>query len=227
MAEIAADQRKTHVLGLDARDRLIFKNGVHQEELPVRAGARGNDAVLAAGDAQVGGLVADVFQRGQRRAQLEVHVAQIAVLGDMETHADRTGVALADFKIYVAHRAVEVQFAGVNDRAIRFPALGKVDHVFAVAEGIAASGFLEAGGVRRQHKDRAVLAITKHARARCDIQGLGEAITPFGDQHDAAATPVHGLLEGIRVIGNAVAVGAERFLGEVHSARIVRSLRKD
>ena len=226
VAEVAANQRKPNVLCLDTGDGLIFKNGVQQQELPVRAGARRDNAVLAAGDTQVGGLIADVLQRGQSRAQLEVQVAQIAVLRDMETHAHGAGVAHTHLKVYVAHRAVEIQFAGVNDRSIRLSALGKVDHVFAVAKGPAAAWFLEAGGIRRQHEDRAVLAITKHACARRDVEGLGEAITTFGDQYDAAAPPAHGLLEAVGVVGNAIPFHLVNFIRDDDSGGFVGLLRE-
>ncbi len=56
---------------------------------------------------QILGLVADLGERGQAGADMEIHVAEIGVLGDVEADGDRRRVAVADLEIDVAHGRIE------------------------------------------------------------------------------------------------------------------------
>ena len=49
---------------------------------------------------------------------MEIHVAEIGVLGDVEADGDRGRVALADLEVDVAHRRVERAGVGVGDGVI-------------------------------------------------------------------------------------------------------------
>ena len=227
VAEVAADQGEPDILRADTGDGLVLQDGVHQQELPVRACARGEDAVLAAGDVHIAGLVADVFHRRQRRADLEVHVTQIAVLCDMETDADGTGVAFTDLEVDVAHRAVETELAGINNRPVGLAPLGELDHVPAGSKRPPPAGLLKTGGIVAQHKDRAVLAVADHAGAGRNVHGLAQAIAPFRDEHDAAAGTVHGLLDAVRIVSNSVTLDLELLGTEDDGTGVIGALRED
>lgn len=83
---------------------LALELGVDQRELPGRRGLFRHDAIAAAVEAQVLELVARVIDARQPGADVEVDVAQIAVLRDAETHRDRARIARADPEIHVGQR---------------------------------------------------------------------------------------------------------------------------
>ena len=56
---------------------------------------------------QILGLVADLGQRGEAGTDMEIHVAEIGMLRDVEADRHRGRVAVADLEIDVAHRRVE------------------------------------------------------------------------------------------------------------------------
>ena len=63
---------------------LPVEDGIDQRELPVRRRVLGQDAVAAAAEMQVLHFVADLGQRGEAGSDVEVHVAEEAVLRDVE-----------------------------------------------------------------------------------------------------------------------------------------------
>jgi len=67
-----------------------------------------DDSVLASVKVQVPPLVTDIMKGGQSLdPKLEVHMREVAMLGDMETNSDRGLIARLGFEIDVAHRRVE------------------------------------------------------------------------------------------------------------------------
>ncbi len=119
--ELVADQRQPGLLGLDGRYALPLEGRIQEGELPTRRGPLGDDAVLAAEEVEVLGLVAGLADAGVATADLEVHVGQVAVLGIVGADAHGRGVAVEDADVDVAHRAVERPRAGVAETGAHAP----------------------------------------------------------------------------------------------------------
>ena len=81
--------------------------------------------VAAAVEVQVFGLVADLVKRGEAGADVEVHVGEEGVLGDMEADGDGGGIAVANFEVDVGHRRVEGVRIGVGDVEVRRNGAGR------------------------------------------------------------------------------------------------------
>ena len=64
-----ADQREAGLMLADRRSRWPSKTRIDQRELPGRRGLLGQDAVAAAIEMQILGLVADLGERGQARSR--------------------------------------------------------------------------------------------------------------------------------------------------------------
>ena len=80
---------------------------------------------------------------------------------------------------------------------------------------VVAGALLETRRVGAEDEDRTLLAVTDQPNARPDIDRLAQAVAALGNQHDARPRPlgaIDRLLQGVRVVGHAVGVGAERFL---------------
>ena len=166
-----------------------------------------NDAVLAAVEMEVFDLVADVLQSRPGRAEAEIHVGEIAVLGDMEADADGGGIAGADLDVDIAHRAVERAGAAVRRGAAARPRVRrrKTACTCRFPPGT--------GRVLGQGQDRPAVAVADQADAGPDVDGLREAVGPLRDEQDAGPGAgrdlVDGLLQGGGIVRNSVATDRE------------------
>ena len=162
---------------------------------------------------------------------MKIHVGQVAVLGVVRADTDSSRIAALDFDIDVADGGVEgsrasvgrlgvFAFAGVARRkAFSRPATRKENHV--------RRAVLKGWRVGAQDKHRPSLAISNETDTRPDVDGPSEAIAAGGQKQNALIGGflnfVDGLLQGIRVVGNAVALDRKLVRREVHSARIVQA----
>ncbi len=103
---------------------LTLEHGIDQGELPGGRSLFGQNAVTSTIEVEILGLIADLVQRGETGAGMEVHVAEKSVLRGVEADRDRGGVAVADLEIDVAHGRIEGTGIGVGDLAIRRHAAG-------------------------------------------------------------------------------------------------------
>src|SRR3974390_1942605 len=162
---------------------------------------------------------------------MKIHVGQVAVLGVVRANTDSSRIAVLDFDIDVADGGVEGSRAGVgrlgvfalagvaSRKAFSRPATRKENHV--------RRAVLKGWRVGAQDKHRPSLAISNETDTRPDVDGPSEAITAGGQKQNALIGGflyfVDGLLQGIRVVGNAVALDRKLVRREVHSARIVQA----
>ena len=188
VAETDIHQGQRGFMLADRRFALAFELAVEQGELPGGRGLLRQDAVAAAEEAQILGLVGDLVQARQARADVEIHVAEIIVLRAMEADADRACIALADLEIDVAHRRIEGAGIGVGDLGIGRHAAGRREG-HAERRGVRAASWRwrpgrkpakitmsadalgEARRVVAQHEHRAVRAPADHPHRRPDIDG--------------------------------------------------------
>ncbi len=125
VTERVPDEREAgHVLA-NRGVALAVEHRVQQRELPERRRVVGEDAVTAAVEMQVFRFVADLGERGEARADVEIHVTQVAVLGDMETDRDGGRVAVADLEVDIAHGRIERARSGVGNGVVRGNAAGR------------------------------------------------------------------------------------------------------
>ena len=221
--ELAADDGHAGLLGLDGGDPLAGEGGVHQHERPAWGRLRGDDAEVAAKEADVLHLVADLLDARAALADPKIHVGEVAVLGDVEAHADGGGIARADLEVEIAHRAVERPRIGGADRLAGSGTVAdKIDQVGPVPG-------LEPGGVLAEEENRPGGTGADEADALPHMQGGAEAVGAGRDQDDAVPgallDAVDGGLQGGGVVRHAVADRAEIGAGEQHGARVVRQGR--
>src|SRR4029453_1875973 len=95
----------------------------------------GQDAVAPAVEAHVLDLIADLGERCETRSDVEVNMAQIAVLRHVEAGGDPGGVPGADLEVDVAHRRVEGDRAGIGDVVTGRHAAGRRERHAGVARG--------------------------------------------------------------------------------------------
>ena len=147
----------------------------------------GEDAVIAAKEAEVFGLVADLFNTCPARTNAKINVREVTVLRIMRPDANGCGIAILDFKINIGQRAVKRARIGVNNFSIGgfaspitpVPAR-EPDHVLAFA-------FLKAGSVGAENEHRPIRSATQKADARRNLKRMGKPVSAFGDQHDTFA----------------------------------------
>ena len=220
------EQREPGLVLADGSVALTVERAVDQRERPGRRGLLGDDAVAPAAEVQVGAIVADHVDAGEGRAQVEVHVLQVGVLGGMEANRRRAFVARADRDVDVAHRRIERARVGVGDVVVERHAAGRRERRLA-REGRrrrldAAPGedhhvpdaVLEARRPVAQHQHRPRRSDAEQAHARPDEDRAGEPVAARGQVDDAAGAAVRhgveGLLDGGAVVSYAVARRPDR-----------------
>ena len=153
--------------------------------------------------------------------------------------ATAAGIAVADFEIDVAHRRIERAGIGVGDVVVgRHGARRrKAERAYAgaVTPGAGtragehhhdAHALLKARRVVRQHEDGARCAIAEDSHARPDIDGAREPVTARGDEHDAFAGVVVGLvdrrLDGGAVVGFSIGVDSKLLGAQINGLGIIQ-----
>ena len=125
--ERAADDGEAgHVLA-DGGFTLPIEDRIDDGEGPVGRGVLGEDAEAAAADVQVLHLVANLGQRGQAGSDLEVHVAEDAVLRDVEADGNGGWIAAADSEVDVGHSRIERALVGIGNALVRRNAAGRAE----------------------------------------------------------------------------------------------------
>ncbi len=205
VAEAVADEREADLVLADGGFALAVEDGVNERELPGGRGFFGEDAVAAAVEAQIFGLVADLVERGEARAHVEVHVAEIGVLRDVKADGDGGRIAGADLEVDVAHRRVERVGIGVGDGVIWRHGSGrrKGNTARRMAKSAEddhdAHALLKSGRVVAENEDGARGAIAEDAHPGPDVERSRDAVTARGDEDDAFAVIlrfVDGRLDG-------------------------------
>src|ERR1700719_629011 len=87
--------------------RLSFKCGIDNGELPSRRRLAGPYSVLPAMKVQIDGYVSAIVNSRKGRAEIKIHVRQIAMLGISRAHAGGAGISVLNFYIDVAHRGIK------------------------------------------------------------------------------------------------------------------------
>src|ERR1035438_6889343 len=125
---------------------------------------------------------------GKAGTDVKVHMCQEAVLRVVGAHAHSAGIAVLDFEIDIAHGGIKRTRAGVLRLAGAAASSGKEHHesLFVLV--------LETGTVLAQHQHRTGGAIPNHANSGPDVDGLGQAVSPFGNEDDSL---VCGLLDSV------------------------------
>ncbi len=172
---------------------------------------------------EIFGRVADLSDARQARADVEIDVRQMAVLGVTGTNADGCGVSVLDVEVDVLQGAVERARVGVANRAIVGGAVaGEPNHVLMVA-------FLEAGSVGAENEDGPMRAVADHADAGPDVDGLGQAILSLGNEDDSffergIRDLIDRRLNGSGVVADAVAMQVREIgFREIDSLGIVET----
>src|SRR5436305_8516358 len=93
---------------------LALEPAVEQGELPGGRRLLRQDAIAAAEETQVFGLVGDLVDAGQAGADMKVDMAEIVMLRAMEADAHRARIALADLEIDIAHCRVKSAGIGIG-----------------------------------------------------------------------------------------------------------------
>ena len=139
--------------------------------------------------------------------------------------ADRARVPVADLDVDVAHRRVEGPGSGVGRTAAAGPPVAPGPRAREEHHLVFGVPVLVAGRVGRQHEHRALRAVPDQPDRRPHVDGLRQPVPALGDEDDALADgflhPVDRLLDGLGIVGDAVALRAERL--EVHGLRIDRA----
>ena len=104
VADSEVDQRQEDLMLADRRLSLTGEFGVDQRKLPRGGGLLGDNAVAPAEEAQIVGLVACLVDAGEARIDVEIDVAQIAVLRDAGAHGYRPAIPSPDTKVDVRQR---------------------------------------------------------------------------------------------------------------------------
>src|SRR5450432_23411 len=117
--ELIVDQRQSRFILPDRRLALAVESRVDQRELPGSRWLARQDAISAAVKMQILSLVPYIVESRQAGSNLEIHVGQIPVLGDVKTNSDGRGVVAADLEIDIAHRGIKGAGIRIRDRLNR------------------------------------------------------------------------------------------------------------
>ena len=207
---------------VNGRFALPVKAGIHQKELPDRRSPLGYDSVLAAENMDVESLVPDILHCRAGGSDVEIHMLQRTVLGDMKAYGDGRRISLLELKIDVAHPAVKRELRAIAERsALLRTIVRKMDHVFAA--------FLKPRRILSQHKNRPFLAIPDQPDPLPYEDCFFQAIAPFGNEdHTAARRFLHAIdsqLQRTCVVAGSVGVHAKLILCQIDGPRVFRSNR--
>ncbi len=233
ITERVANEGQARLVLADGRFALAFEQRIDECELPGRRRLVGEDAVTSTVELQVLRVVSDLGERGQARAGVEVHVAQVRMLRRMKADADGRRVAVADLEIDIAHRGVKGSRIRVRDRVIRrHAAHGRKRNAEAAAAsaGEAArpctgehhhdsDAFLEARRIGREHEYGPRRAEPENAHAWPDVDSPGQPVATGGYEEDAFADVVFGLVDG-RLNGSAVVGLSIAFRAELRGGKV-------
>src|SRR4030088_500503 len=179
------DQRQPCLMFADRCALLALERRINDGELPGRRSLFGHDAIATAVEMQIVDHIAGLIDAGEGRTQLEIHIAEVAVLGDPKADAGRGRVPGSDLHVDVAHRRVERAWIGVpdlgverNDSGRRERHAGQLDSTNIASRVVATRGageddhaadaLLETGRVVSQNENRARAAGAKEAHGRPD-----------------------------------------------------------
>ncbi len=206
--ERRAHHRQAGLVLADGRLALSLEDRIDERVGPERRRVGGEDAVTATEEAQVLADVADLDDPGEPGPDVEVDVAQHAVLRDVEADGDRRRVAVADLEVDVHHRRVERGLVGVGDVVVRRDDAGRREgHPARRAGGAAlarprvrevhhqADAGLEAGRPLRQHEHRAGRAVADDTDATPHEEGARHVVAAGRHEHDAAARVRGGAIQ--------------------------------
>ena len=229
---LEVDDRQTGFLGVDGGLALAFEIAVGHHDLPARGGLGREDAVFTADEGDVLHLVADIEKTGLALADVDRHVADETVLGEVGAQGDCLRVAVFDADVDVGHATVEGAGSGVTDAVlVRDDTAGEPEHVFALA--LVVGMFVgETGGVLGKDEFRTFLAVADHADGTRDVDGAADAVFAFGNEEDTECLfrldAVDGCLKRLGDIGLAVGGDAGEVLrGEKQGLGIIRLLGVD
>ena len=225
VADAGVDQRQPGLVLADRCIALPVERRIEQRVLPRGRGLFGEDTVATAEEPQVLADVADLVDAGEPRADMEVDMAEIRVLRQVEAHRGRGGVAVADLEIDVAHRRIEGAGVRIADRRIerhaglrRHRDLRRCSAAIGTRAGeeqhVRHAG-LEAGGRRTEHDHRPRLADPEQPDARPDEDRPRYPVAAGGEEYDPLAAlgtrrGIDRTLERRGIVGHAVALPTHR-----------------
>ena len=207
VAEAVTDEGEAGFVFADGGFTLALESGIDQGELPCGRGLFGEDGVAAAIEVQVLAFIADLVERSQARANVEVHMSEKGVLGYMEADSHGSRIAVVDFEVDVGDRRVKRIGVSVGDMVVGRNGTGrrKGDRA-AGAGGLVrceagehhhdAHALLEAWRLGRQYEDWTRGTIADEAHTGPNIDGARERIAACRDKDDAFAPRACGLVDG-------------------------------
>src|ERR1035438_5066823 len=102
--ELVVYESKSSFVFADSGFALPVKCGINQRELPCRRRFAGHDTELATMEMKILSLVGHLVKAGKSRTDIEVDVAEIAVLCGVKADCYSAAVAWTNFEIDIAHR---------------------------------------------------------------------------------------------------------------------------